>query len=58
MVKIDDKLRENQKENDIPVYLKKFFKDIYKRNKTKTITLNHYHDGGVYVLLGITERND
>lgn len=52
MVKIDDELRENQKENDIPVYLKTFFKEIYKRNKTKTITLNYYRNGGVYVLLG------
>ena len=57
MVKIDDELRENQKGNDIPVYLKTFFKEIYKRNKTKTITLNYYHDGGVYVLLG-TSRSD
>ena len=52
MVKIGDKLRENQKENDIPVYLKMFFKEIYKRNITNVITLNYYHDGGVYVLLG------
>lgn len=52
MAQIGDELRENQKENDIPVYLKTFFKEIYKRNKTKTITLNYYHDGGVYVLLG------
>lgn len=52
MVKIGDKLRENQKENDIPIYLKMFFKEIYKRNITNTRTLNYYHDGGVYVLLG------
>ena len=52
MVKIGDKLRENQKENDIPVYLKMFFKEIYKRNITNVITLNYYHDGGVCVVLG------
>ena len=52
MVKISDKLRENQKENDIPIYLKTFFKEIYKRNITNIRTLNYYHDGGVYVLLG------
>ena len=57
MVKIGDKLRENQKENDIPIYLKMFFKEIYKRNITNTRTLNYYHDGGVYVLLG-TSRSD
>lgn len=51
MVKIGDKLRENQKENDIPVYLKMFFKEIYKRNITNVITLNYYRDGRVYVLL-------
>lgn len=59
MVKIGDELRENQKENDIPVYLKTFFKEIYKRNIKNVITLNYYHDGGIYVLLGkLTERND
>lgn len=52
MVKIGDELRENQKENDIPVYLNMFFKEIYKRNITNIRTLNRYHDGGVYVLLG------
>ena len=52
MVKIGDELRENQKENDIPVYLKMFFKEICKRNITNIRTLNCYHDGGVYVLLG------
>lgn len=56
MARIGDKLRENQKENDIPVYLKMFFKEIYKRNKTKTITLNYYHNGGVYVLLGNSRK--
>ena len=57
MVKIGDELRENQKENDISVYRKTFFKEIYKRNITNVITLNYYHDGGVYVLLG-TSRSD
>lgn len=52
MVKIGDELRENQKENDIPVYLKMFFKEIYKCNITNVRTLNYYRDGGVYVLLG------
>lgn len=56
MVKIGDKLRENQKENDIPVYLKTFFKEIYKRNITNVITLNYYHDGGIYVLLGNSRK--
>lgn len=51
MVKIGDELRENQEENDIPVYLKMFFKEIYKRNIKNVITLNYYHDGGIYVLL-------
>lgn len=57
MVKIDDKLREITKENDIPVYLKMFFKEIYKCNITNIRTLNYYRDGGVYVLLG-TSRSD
>lgn len=52
MAQIGDKLRENQKENDIPVYLKTFFKDIYKRNITNVVTLNYCHVGGIYVLLG------
>ena len=56
MVKIGDELRENQKENDIPVYLKTFFKEIYKRNITNVITLNYYHDGGIYVLLGNSRK--
>ena len=56
MVKIGDELRENQKENDIPVYLKTFFKEIYKRNIKNVITLNYYHDGGVYVLLGNSRK--
>lgn len=47
-----DKLRENQKESDIPIYFKTFFREIYKRNKTNVIALNYYRDGGVYVLLG------
>lgn len=54
---IGDELRENQKENDIPVYLKMFFKEIYKRNITNIRTLNYYRNGGVYVLLG-TSRSD
>lgn len=57
MAQIGDKLRENQKGNNIPIYRKTFFKEIYKRNKTKTITLNYYRNGGVYVLLG-TNRSD
>ena len=56
MVKIGDELRENQKENDIPVYLKTFFKEIYKRNIKNVITLNYYHDGGIYVLLGNSRK--
>lgn len=52
MAQIGDELRENQKENDIPVYLNMFFKEIYKLNITNIRTLNRYHDGGVYVLLG------
>lgn len=46
----------NEQGNDtignIPVYLKTFFKEIYKRNITNIITLNYYHNGGIYVLLG------
>ena len=57
MAQIGDKLRENQKENNIPVYLKIFFKEIYKHNITNIGTLNRYHDGGIYVLLG-TSRSD
>ena len=57
MVKIDDELRENQKGNDIPVYLKMFFKEIYKRNITNIRILNYYHDGGIYVLLGSNGGN-
>ena len=56
MAQIGDKLRENQKGNNIPIYLKMFFKEIYKRNKTKTITLNYYRNGGVYVLLGNSRK--
>lgn len=52
MARIGDKLRENQKGNDIPVYLKTLFKEMYKRNITNIITLNRYRDGGIYVLLG------
>ena len=52
MVKIGDELRENQKRNDVPIYLKIFFREIYKRDITNVITLNHYHDCGGYVLLG------
>ena len=37
---------------NIPLYQKRFFKEIYKRNITNVITLNHYRNGGVYVLLG------
>lgn len=51
MVKIGDELRKNQKENDIPVYLKMFFEEIYKCNITNIRTLNYCRDGGVYVLL-------
>lgn len=47
-----DGLRENQKRNDVPIYLKIFFREIYKCNKTNIIALNYYHNGGVYVLLG------
>ena len=57
MVKIGDKLRENQKGNDIPIYRKILFKEIYKRNITNVITLNYYHNGGVYVLLGSKNRS-
>lgn len=56
MAQIGDKLRENQKENNIPVYLKIFFKEIYKRNKTNVITLNYYRDGRVYVLFGNSRK--
>ena len=52
MARIGDELRENQKGSDIPVYRKMFFKEIYKRNITNIITLNYYHNGGVYALLG------
>ena len=56
MARIGDKLRENQKGNNIPVYLKMFFKEIYKRNITNIRTLNYYHDSGVYVLLGNSRK--
>ena len=56
MVKIGDELRENQKRNDVPIYLKILFKEIYKRNITNVIILNYYHNGGVYVLLGENGR--
>lgn len=52
-----DELREDQEGNDILIYHKIFFKEIYKRNITNIITLNYYHDGGIYVLLG-TNRSD
>ena len=41
----------NDTSGNIPIYLKIFFKEIYKRNIINIITLNYYHDGGVYVLL-------
>ena len=47
-----DELRENQKVNDTPIYSKTFFREICKRNKTNITTLNYYHNGGIYVLLG------
>ena len=57
MVKIGDELRENQKRDGIPIYLKIFFREIYKRDITNVITLNYCRDGGVYVLLGTKWRN-
>lgn len=56
MVKIGDELREITKENDVPIYLKTFFKEIYKRNMTNIRTLNYYRDGRVYVLLGNSRK--
>ena len=49
---IGDYPNKTKEKNDIPVYLKMFFKEIYKRNITNIRTLNYYHDGEVYVLLG------
>ena len=46
---IGDELRENQKENDIPVYLKMFFKEIYKRNKMNVMVLDYYDGSSAYV---------
>lgn len=50
----------NEQGNDtignIPVYRKILFKEIYKRNITNVITLNYYHNGGVYVLLGSNRK--
>ena len=46
----------NKQENDIsvnmPLYQKRFFKEIYKRNITNIIALNYYRDGRVHILLG------
>lgn len=42
----------NDTSSNIPVYRKILFKEIYKRNITNVITLNYYHNGGIYVLLG------
>lgn len=44
---------------NIPLYQKRFFREICKRNITNItniITLNYYHDGGIYVLLGISRK--
>lgn len=49
---IGDYPNKTKDKNDIPVYLKTFFKEIYKRNIKDVITLNYYHDVGIYVLLG------
>lgn len=46
----------NDTSSNIPVYRKILFKEIYKRNITNVITLNYYHNGGVYVLLGENRR--
>lgn len=46
----------NDTSSNIPIYFKIFFREICKRNKTNIITLNYYHDGGVYVLLGENRR--
>lgn len=46
----------NDTSSNIPVYRKILFKEIYKRNITNVITLNYYHNGGVYVLLGSNRK--
>lgn len=46
----------NDTSGNIPVYRKILFKEIYKRNITNVITLNYYHNGGVYVLLGNSRK--
>lgn len=57
MARISDYPNKTKEKNDIPLYYKIFFKEIYKRNITNVITLNHYRNGGVYVLLGTKWRN-
>ena len=48
---IGDYPNKTKEKNDIPVYLKTFFKEMYKRNKMNVMVLDYY-DGGIYVLLG------
>lgn len=53
---IGDYPNKTKEKNDIPIYLKILFKEIYKRNITNVITLNYCHNGGVYVLLGNSRK--
>lgn len=46
----------NDTSGNIPLYHKIFFREICKRNITNIITLNHYYNGGVCVLLGISRK--
>lgn len=46
----------NDTSGNIPLYQKIFFREICKRNITNIITLNHYYNGGVCVLLGISRK--
>lgn len=48
----------NDTSGNIPLYYKRFFKEICKRNITNIIVLNYYRDGGVYVLLGSKNRRE
>jgi hypothetical protein len=46
----------NDTSGNTPLYHKIFFREICKRNITNIITLNHYYNGGVCVLLGISRK--
>ena len=46
---IGDYPNKTKEKNDIPVYLKTFFKEMYKRNKMNVMVLDYYDGSSAYV---------